>query len=173
MRTLKSFGTLALMVGLLGLSACGWHLRGAQPIPEELKTLHLSVPGEYAQLKRTLKRSLRTFGVNVQEQAGDAPLSLEVIELDNHRRTVSTSSRGKDAEYELTTYLTYQLKDKQGTVLLGPETISTERIYLFDPNRVASSSEEERLLRAEMQEALIQILIRRYQATRTQVQTES
>ncbi|MCF7981656.1 MAG: hypothetical protein K9K86_06700 [Pseudomonadales bacterium] len=163
----KKIITLLVLAGTLSISACGWHLRGSEPLPEEMQTLYLSIANENSDLSRSLKRSLKTLGVTLTEKSADAPLTLAITNVDNQRRTVSTSSRGKAAEYELTTFITYELKNKQGETLFGPDTVSAEKIYLFDPNQVVSAFEEEQLLRQEMQRDLIQQLIRRYQASRT------
>lgn len=157
---------LFIIGGLLVLSSCGWHLRGVEPLPEEFKTLYLSVPNETSELSRSLKQSLRAMGVNLTDKATDAAMTLAITDVKNNRRTVSTSGRGKAAEYELTSLLTYEIRNNEGATLYGPDTVSAEKIYLFDPNSVVSAFEEEQILRKEMQRDLIQQLMRRYQAAK-------
>jgi len=156
----------SLLLATLLLSACGWHLRGYQPLPEELKTLYLEVPNENSKLTRSLRRSLKSMGVTLVDSAAQAKVTLVIDDIQHKRRTVSTSGRGKAAEYELTSILTYSIHDANGERLLGPDTISVEKVYLFDPDRVVGAFEEEQLLREEMQRDLITQLIRRYRAAK-------
>lgn len=149
---------------VLVVSACGWHLRGMEPLPEEFQSLYLSTPNENSELSRSLKRSFRTLGVNLVESAKDAPYTLAITNVSKNRRTVSTSGRGKAAEYELTTVIAYEIKNSAAETVLGPDKVTAEKIYLFDPENVVSAFEEEQLLRKEMQRDLIQQIIRRYQA---------
>lgn len=163
----KQFIALLFLAGTIALSACGWHLRGNEPLPEDMQVLYLSITNENSDLSRSLQRSLQALGVTLVAKSTEAPLTLAITEIDNQRRTISTSSRGKAAEYELTTYITYELRNKLGERLFGPDTVSAEKIYLFDPNKVVSAFEEEQLLRQEMQRDLVRQLIRRYRASRT------
>lgn len=158
--------TLSLLFVTLLFSGCGWHLRGYEPLPEEMKSLYLSIPNETSELSRSLKRSLKSMGVDLVDSAAQAKMTLAVTDIKHNRRTISTSGRGKAAEYELTSLLTYEIKDSAGERLFGPDTVSAEKVYLFDPNRVVSAFEEEQLLREEMQRDLISQLLRRYRAAK-------
>ena len=158
--------TLLVLLPALLLSACGWHLRGAEVLDEQLKSLYVDVPGEHVQLNRSLKRSLKAMGVELTSTAKDAPLTLSITKVSDKRRTISTSGRGKAAEYELTSIIGYRISNSDGETLQGPTQVTAEKVYLFDPNNVVSAYEEEQILRQEMQRDLIRKIIRRYQALR-------
>lgn len=158
---------LSVAICMMLIGACGWHLRGLEPLPEEFKSLYLSIPNEGSELSRSLKRSLKSLGVDLVESAKDAPYTLAITNISNNRRTVSTNGRGKAAEYELTTVISYEIKNSAAETLLGPDKVSAEKIYLFDPDNVVSAFEEEQILRKEMQRDLIQQIIRRYQAIKS------
>lgn len=158
--------TLLVLLPALMASACGWHLRGGEVLDERLKLLHLEVPGDQPELHRSLQRSFKSMGVQLADQASDAPLRLKLTRVSDKRRTISTSGRGKAAEYELTSIITYIITDRSGKILQGPSQVSAEKVYLFDPNNVVSAYEEEQILRKEMQRDLVQKIMRRYQALR-------
>ena len=148
---------------LLLITACGWHLRGTQPLPVDLQTLYLQTSDPYSDLSKSLRRGLKAAGVTLVPAADDAPYTLSILGQDTNRRTISTTERGKVAEYELTVQLRYSIKAGAKTVL-GPDAIDTTRVYVFDENNVASTYEEEQLLISEIQRDLVQQLIRRYQS---------
>jgi len=130
---------LILSLALFLTSACGWHLRGTQPLPAELQILHLETPNQYSTLSKTLRRGLRAAGVTLTDDAKAAPFTLVVLGEDTNQRTLSTSERGKVSEYELTYQLRYAIKDQQGNTILGPDSITQRRSYVFDKNNVSST----------------------------------
>ena len=149
---------------LLLTTACGWHLRGYQPLPDDLQTLHLQTVDPYSNLNKSLRRSLQAAGVTLVPVQSDAPYTLDILGQDTRRRTISTTERGKVAEYELTVQLRYAIKTADNKTLLGPDSIDVTRVYVFDENNVASTYEEEQLLISEIQRDMVQQLIRRYQS---------
>ena len=159
--------TLAL---ILMLSSCGWHLRGLDPVAEDLRALHLNAKEPDGEFARALRRSLRAIDVELLESKSNAPIILEVSPAQNKRRTISTTELGKAAEYQLTTRIEYRVLNEAGDIILGPESLQTEKVYVFDRQNVASTYEEEQLLHDEMRRDLVQQLIRRYR-TAAQAQT--
>ena len=158
------FLLVSLLAGALFLQGCGWHLRGAQPLPAELQTLHLKIASENSTFARALKRSFKTMDVTLADATSDAPYTLSVSGIRNDRRVLSTTGTAKVAEYVLASSITYSVSDANGEKLVEPTLISTEKTYLYNRNNAVSSYEEENLLREEMQRDLIQQLIRRYRA---------
>lgn len=167
MTAVKFFTHASLATLIIFLSACGWHLRGNEPLPDNLRILHLQTADPNSELSRSLKRALTTLGTTFKPMAQKPPLSLSISKLSEQRRSVSTGSRGKDAEYALISSISYQVKNSAGKITAGPTTLSVEKVYLFDSNNVLGSYEEERLLRHEMLRELVQQLLRHYRALKT------
>lgn len=157
---MKSAVTLAL---LCMLTACGWHLRGSEPLPVELSKIYLKIENEQSEFARNLKRALRASGVELVAEQSESPYTLQIGQFENDRRTISTSDRGKPAEYELSQALTFQVSHA-GEIIKGPSRLMTERVYLFDPENIAGAVEEEALIRGEMQRELAAQLLRQYRA---------
>lgn len=154
----------SLLAGALFLQGCGWHLRGAEPLPAELQTLHLQTASENSKFARELNRAFRAMDVTLTGSISDAPHALSVSNIRNDRRVLSTTSTAKVAEYLLTSTIIYSVSDTNGEKLVEPTAISTEESYLYNSDNAISSYEEESLLRKEMRSELIQQLIRRYRA---------
>ena len=153
---------LTVLLALI-IASCGWHLRGIEPLAEELQVLHLDAREPDGDFARALRRSLTATGVSLLESRDEAPIVLEVSPAENQRRTISTSDLGKAAEYQLTTSIDFRVLNAAGEEILGPERLLVEKVYVFDRLNVASTYEEEQLLRSEMRRDLVQQLIRRYQ----------
>src|SRR5690606_35793925 len=64
-------------------------------------------------------------------------------------------------ERELRSELTYVISNRDGRLLLGPETLTAQRSYGADRNNVTGNTEEEQLLRNEMHQELIRQLVLR------------
>ncbi len=148
---------------VLAITSCGWHLRGIEPLAEELQALHLDAGEPDGEFSLALQRSLAASGVRLIKTREEAPIILEVSPAQNRRRTISTTDIGKAAEYYLSTSIEYRVLNAAGEIILGPERLETEKVYVFDRLNVASTYEEEQLLRSEMRRDLVAQLIRRYQ----------
>ena len=159
MQNLRICLTFALVIVL---ASCGWHLRGLEPLSQDLQVLHLNAKEPDGEFARALRRSLRAIDVDLLDSKANAPIVLEVSPVQNKRRTISTTELGKAAEYQLTTRIEYRVLNAAGDIILGPESLQTEKVYLFDRQNVASTYEEEQLLHDEMRRDLVQQLIRRY-----------
>lgn len=155
---------MAALAGVMLLQGCGWHLRGSQPLPEQLQLLHLQTASENSNFARSLRRSLKSMDVTLTDSASNAPYRLNVSGISHKRRTLSTTGTARVAEYALTSSLTYSVYNQEGEQLVSPTRLSTEKIYLYNPANAVGSYEEENLLREEMQRELVQQLIRRYRA---------
>jgi len=167
---LKSL-TVGILAGALFLQGCGWHLRGAQPLPSELQTLHLQTASETSDFARALKRALKASDVTLVDSSTGAPYSLLVSGINQTTRTISTTGTAKVAEYELTSSVTFSVNSQEGEKLVAPTLLSVEKSYLYNSANAVSAYEEESLLRKEMQRDLVQQLIRRYRGIKPATET--
>lgn len=147
----------AVLGTALLLSACGFQLRGTATEDIPLQELRLSVQDEYGQIHRALRESLISHGVRVTDSAR---YHLQLQEADS-RRSLGNASRGGPIERELRSELTYVISNRDGRLLLGPETLTAQRSYGADRNNVTGNTEEEQLLRNEMHQELIRQLVLR------------
>lgn len=161
----------ALLFSILLLQGCGWHLRGIQTLPPELQSLHLQTASDNSAFARSLKRSLKTMNVSLADTTADAPYTLSVSNINQSRRTLSTTGNAKVAEYELTSTVSYTIHNREGQQLIEPTQLNVARTYLYNADNAVSSFEEESLLRKEMQRELVQQLIRRYSAIKPTLTT--
>lgn len=170
MRSLRIVSFLLIVTLLVcSLSGCGWRLRGSQEVDVALPSMQLQFQQAGADLKRELAQSLKSAGVDLNN---NAELVLLVHSENQGRRVLSVDSSGKVSEYELQYELLFSVSDSQGEALLSNERISQQRDYQFDENEVLAKDEEEQRLFDFMRRMSIQSLMRRLHAVAT-ANTES
>lgn len=163
----KAFASrLVLAVALVSLiSGCGFKLRGAQEVAADQRLVTL-IPGNASlQLLRSLEQNMKFNGIS---QSADAVYQLQIMDHRYKRRAATISSSSDVDEYELSVTVRMLIADRQGTPLTNDIRIQRERIYTYDKNAAAASSEQEELLRRELYNAVAQTMLRRYLATKTQ-----
>lgn len=159
-RLLLTGGALAALV----LSGCGFRLRGPQAL--DFATLHINTPPE-SELGARLRRLVATSGTTrVVEEAERADARLQILANSRGREILSLTGAGKVREYQLVQTLRFQLLDKSGTALIAPTSLSARREYTFDDSQVLGKEQEEALLYRDMQNDLVQQMMRRLAAAR-------
>lgn len=151
-------GCALIGVSLL-LSACGFQLRGSGGAAGiGLDALHVSAQDAHSPTRQQLVETLQSRGVVVNSSAR---YQLQLLAEPVQRRAVSHASRSTPAEYELTRSLVFQIADRDGRPLIGPETLTTRRAYAADRDNLVASSEEEVQLQQEMGQDLVRQLMLR------------
>lgn len=144
---------LVITLGLvLGLSACGWQLRGVTSghYPAQLQ---LASPDRYAPLIASLGRAMEQRQVASSDAA---PLRLEVDPETLTKRTVAVTAIGSAAQYELTLSAPWRLYQRAGQsqTLLREGIAKSGRVFDFQPGNNLGKTEEETTLMAEMRREL-------------------
>jgi LPS-assembly lipoprotein len=159
-RLLPALSALLLLLP----AACGFQLRGAVTLPYE--TLHIAQP-EASELRAALKRQVEaSTATRIVEDAKQAQASLQVIADNSSKDILSLSSAGRVREFQLVRSFTFRIVDNQGREIVAPGTIRVTREITFDDTRVLAKESEEALLRKDMQNDLVQQLLRRLAAAK-------
>ncbi len=162
MKTTLLLRITILACALGALSSCGFSLRGSAALPVELQTLQILSAEPNSDIARELRRVMRNNDVNVEDTETTGGYRLQVGQEQNSERALSVNSQARAGEYQLTMSVPFQLLNA-GTPVLGPETISLERVYLADPENAAAKSDEARLIQQEMRRELALQILRRLQ----------
>lgn len=145
-----------LIIGLLCISACGWHLRGSHSAqaPSEL---NLVSADPYAALALAFRENMQQQGISNNNVA---PLQLKIGSEQLSKRTVAVTNIGSPSQYELSLSVEYQyylLTESESVTL--PRTISVQRVFDYDPNNTVAKNEEENTLIEEMRRELARRII--------------
>lgn len=155
-----------ILAGLsaIALSACGFRMRGPQPLPFE--TIYLD-PALRNTLGGELKRQIELSGTTkVVERREEAQVRIDLLRNDRNREILSLSADGSVREYSLERTLIFRVLDKAGNERLAPSIIRARREYDFSDSQVLSKRREEDLLFEDMDRDIINQLVRRLAVVR-------
>lgn len=150
------------LVFMLVLVSCGYHLRGAIELPDQLRKVYLANASGplLEQFSRTLKLSSGAMVSSIDQAA----MVVNVLNERMDRRVLTLSNTGKANEFELHYSLDFQLQDAKGTVLAGPQTIDISRDYFNDQEAIIAKTNEEAMIRDEMYQQAVRAIVERARA---------
>lgn len=150
------------LVFVLVLASCGYHLRGAVDLPEQLHKVYLANASAplIEQFSKSLKMSSGTM-VNTIDQASTV---VNVLNERMDQRVLSLSNTGKANEFELYYSLDFQLQDPTGTVLVERQTVEINRDYFNDQEAIIAKTNEEAVIRKEMYQQAVRSIVDRARA---------
>jgi len=156
---MTQFKNIFLLILVVSISACGYQLRGKIDLPEGLKSIYLQ--GGSRQLKKIIKKTLRSSGGQLVGAIGDAGLIIHVVKEKMDRRVMSLSSTGRANEYELIYKLDFTLLDKEGKALSKLQRIEISKHYFNNQDEVLGKNNEEDVIRDEMYRKSVQSIVNR------------
>ena len=153
--TLKN--TLALVLMCFVLSSCGFHLKKASSLPDNLKTLTLKGDDEKSSLFLNLKKELKASNVELTPSAKNvAQLYLRKESIE--RQTLSLFQNGQVAEYELAYGVSYVVK-RPGEKAIE-KRFELYRNYQDDPDHALAKAKELELLISEIRKQASSCIVR-------------
>lgn len=161
-RFTNGIATLLLLSAMSVISACGFQLRGVTSLPEGTEPVYLD--GASGQLGIELRNLLNASGVELSENIKDANSQLIIKKRKSEKRTAALGEGARVIEYQLIESLSFELRSSNGDILFNPSRLTERKIINNDPNKVASSSAEELLLRREMLQNLAAKITRQLRA---------
>lgn len=147
-----------LLICLLSLTACGFHLRGIGSVPFE--TLYIQDSGAPS-ISRDLRRSLKANGVKILPTAKGAQGSLDMMSETGEKRILSLASNGRVREYQLIYRVVFRIRDA-GEELWGPtQTVEQRRDFAYDDSQTLAKEGEEARLNNDMRSDVVREILRR------------
>lgn len=152
----------ALVLSVLLLTGCGFHLRGSSGVELGARLPALAVEGVDIEtgFGLELARALRANGVQITPLAGDQQPVLQLQPVQVSKQVLSVDREVRAREYSLISKVRFRLER-------GPGEVSSEiaaqarRDLVVDPNQVLGSELEERRLLREMEQELAQTVVLR------------
>ena len=146
------------------LSACGFQLRGSHALPFE--TLHIAQP-ESSELRAVIKRNIEaSTSTRVVATAAEAQATLIVLGDLSQKKIMSLNSAGRVREYQLERTFVFMVANAAGQQFVPQSTIRITREMTFDDAAVLSKQAEETLLWRDIQNDMVQQLMRRLAAAK-------
>jgi len=149
-----------MMIPVL-LYACGFQLRGAIDISEEIAPVYVQ-QGSLFELGREIRSLLATNKIKVVEKESQSRSTLVLVNESRGRRLLSVDGSGRAKEYQLTYTVNFVIKISQSGET--SDSLSISRSLLFDPDAVLAVSNESEILYRDMQRDIARLILLRMQA---------
>lgn len=146
----------------VALSGCGFQLRGQASLPFD----KLYVPGSsplVVELKRNLVAGTHS---RLTDSGRDAQAILSFSHEVREKVVLSYTTAGLVREFQLRYRVGFRLYDQKGRNYMPPSEIQLTRDVSFNEGQVLAKKSEEALLYTDMQNDMVQQIIRRLVAAR-------
>jgi LPS-assembly lipoprotein len=155
--------TLAL-AGSAALAGCGFTL--SQPLQMPFSRIALLGFAPRSPIEAALREQLARSAVTVVAQAAQAQVLLQAQSDARERSVVASTAAGQVREIQLRQKLNFSLRTPEGRVLVPATELLLTRELSFTETQTLAKEREEATLYAEMQEDIVQQLMRRLAALR-------
>ena len=151
---------LALAVALAG---CGFKMRGSAVVPFDT----VYIPGATTGIQLDLKRNIQA-GTNarVVDSPKEAEAIVQFTEESRNKEIVSLTTAGRVREFQLQYRVGFRVHNGKGGLYVPPSTIQLTRDVTFNDADVLAKESEEQLLFRDMQNDMVQQIMRRLAAAR-------
>jgi LPS-assembly lipoprotein len=156
---LRHLAQVALALGVLGLSACGFALKGSSaPLP--FKSVQLQAPGNSLLAADIISR-LSSKGVALNTVTNSASPRIALLDEVRDKSVASTTTTGRVREFKLRQTVTVQVFGDAGQAWLEPVTLVQQRDFAYNDSQVLAKEIEEQALYQDMQQELVLAVMRR------------
>ena len=152
-----------VVVLALALTACGFQLRGSYSLPYE--SIYIGV-ADVSVIGAGLKRQIRASGTRLADSAKDAQATFWQTAEAKEPIILSLSGSGRVREKRLRYRYGYRIVDDKGRDLVAPGVIELNRDVTYADSDVLAKTQEEELLWRDMENDLVQQLMRRLSMTK-------
>ena len=150
---------------VLGLSACGFHLREALSLPPDLGPVRVTAGDPYSPLRQSLERALGHAGATIAPTDDERALTTLAVRSELWASTpLSVDQFGRAQEYTLRYAVVFSMRDADGRDVIPQQAIELARDYLAPPADSIGADSERELLSRELEREMTASIIRRIDA---------
>jgi len=146
------------------LAGCGFHLRGSAALPPAMAVTFIKSNQPYSTLVDDFATALKSHGVTVTQERGEATAVLSVLDSDIETRILSVDTAGKVLEYEIQQTLRFDVVSARGETVVPEQTVSMNRDYLYSNTDVLGKRREKEVVRADLQRNIVNLAMLRIAA---------
>jgi len=158
--------TLLLLTVVL-LTACGFHLRGQAGMPFE--TLYLDAANPGTPFIADLRRNLEANKVRLVNSAEKADVVLNIVSEVPERQILTLGGSGRVNEFLLRYRVSFRAYDLKGREWIPAEEMALRRDYIYDDTKVLAKEAEEAQLYKSMISDMVQQVVRRLSRAKPQL----
>lgn len=157
---------IVLLVLILSLAACGFHLREQAALPDALREVRIEVTDPFSPIGQELGRALQRAGAVLHEDMADKVAVLRIHGDALITVPLSVSGSARVQEYQVVHRVDFDVLEADGTVLVARNVIERRRDYRFDETQALGAAAEDELARKELRRDTLAALLRRIEAIR-------
>ena len=155
-------GSLLLLM-VLALGACGFHLRQNADLPASMQRVHLTVSGG-SSFQRQLARALGNAGSTVEDNAGPGIAELTVPTAAFSTETLTSGGYARISEYTIHYKLRFGVTDAAGQALVPLQDINMSREYSYDASNTIGNASQVAQIEKSLDDDMVQAIMFRLQA---------
>ena len=160
---------LAALAATLLVSGCGFKLRAQQNFAFDSIVINAAQNGPVAlELRRVLGARVREAtpapGPGVAGATGGAQVVMDVVSEQREKTVAGVNAAGQVREFQLRIRVIFRLRSAQGKELIAENEILQQRDISFNESASLAKEAEEGLLYRDMQNDIVQQLLRRLAA---------
>jgi LPS-assembly lipoprotein len=148
-----------LLLSVLLLSACGFHLRGQTGMP--FTTLYLENANLQSPFIAELRRNLEANKVALVNAADKADVVLQIVSELPEKQILTLGGTGRVNEFQLRYRVSLRAYDLKQNIWIPAEEMLIRRDYSYDDTKILAKEAEETLLYQSMRSDMVQQIIRR------------
>lgn len=162
-RVLPVWGALLVVFAAMGLTGCGYHLRGVTTLDPAYQAVYVQGMNQNDPVYQALQRLFLNTRSQLVTDPNKATATLVIDKNMTERRVAVVTPQASVQAYELYRQINFHIKlaDGQRT---PEQTISLARNYNYDPTGVIASNSNEAQIRLELANRLAQLLFYRLSA---------
>ena len=155
--------TLAILL-LLGLAACGFHLRDALLLPPDLGPVRVVARNPDSALALALELALARAGATMAADDATDAATLNLVGERWGNTPISVDQFGRAQEFTLRYAAIFSLSRADGSDLVPQQAIELSRDYISVPTRSEGTEGEREILSREMRRDMVASILRRIDA---------
>ncbi len=154
-----------LLLPVLALVACGFHLRGSAALPQGMERVHLTVGGG-GDLQRKLARALLASNVTVEKEGGNGIAELHVPVQTFSTQTLTVNGVAQVTEYAIHYHVLFNAQDGAGKAIIPGQSIDMQREYSYDASQPVGTQAQVEAIQGSLIDDMVQAILFRLQAVR-------
>ena len=147
-----------LILTLLLLTACGFHLRGQ--VGMSFQSIYLTAPNLNSPFVNELRRNLVANKVSLASGAEQSDVVLNIVSEYTEKQVLSLGGDGRVNEYRLIYRVSLRAYNQQQE-WIPAEDMSLRRDFSYDDTQILAKEAEETLLYQSMRTDMVQQIVRR------------
>ena len=148
----------------LWLGACGFHLRGSEPLPAEMLVTYIHGTSEFDSLYDDFRTALESRGVRVTQDRGEATAVLNILENNTERNVLTVDLSGKVQEYRISQIIQFGVVAADGQPVVDQQSVTRSQGFKFNRDDVLGKEREAETIRRELQRDVVNLAMLRITA---------